>query len=467
MKKILFPLFVLVFSTTLLAQSGQPDAEYLLLRRSYTINSDGSMDVRFRKEIKLLRNRAVTAYALNGETFIEYNPQFETLTINECYTLLPDGSRVEPRQSAYVDQLPSHCADCSRLNNIREMAIIHTGLEEGCTVVLDYTLHRQTTRLWEHFDMMQRYPVKHYEVIVNGEMWRNERNIPQDDWSAQPYAVKPTRYEIDVQLGELPQWTGERWLANATNVDTLADMPQMERAEAVCRWVRDNVVCHHGLDLARLDYAITPAATVYADNCGTPADVVAMTTAMLNRVGIDATLVRDSTVNNIAESFRIEVIIDKIHYCINPFSRQTWTPVGAAVDDNAPLVIDSTLAYHPQEMADGYSRITLPADEGTMNINPALLVPSRNIPVAVKPCDESYRYTIELPRKTDLVGGKQEVSYSVDGVGSIEITVKQKGRKLIVSRHIVITCDEVDMEHYAEFRHMMQEWKRGREFFVK
>ena len=63
-----------------------PDAEYNLIRRTYTLNEDGSMDIRYRKELKLLRNRAITAYADKGETFIEYNPAFEELTINECYT---------------------------------------------------------------------------------------------------------------------------------------------------------------------------------------------------------------------------------------------------------------------------------------------------------------------------------------------------------------------------------------------
>ena len=105
MKKILFSLIVLAFAPTLRAQSVQPDAEYLLIRRTYTTYDDGSMDVRFRKEIKLLRNRAINAYALNGETFIEYNPLFELLTINECHTLLPDGRKVTPRESAYIEQL--------------------------------------------------------------------------------------------------------------------------------------------------------------------------------------------------------------------------------------------------------------------------------------------------------------------------------------------------------------------------
>ena len=465
MKKILFALIVLIFSTTLLAQ--QPDAEYLLLRRTYTTNSDGSMDVGFRKEIRLLRNRTITAYALNGETFIEYNPQFELLTVNECYTLLPDGSRVSPRESAYVEQLPSHCADCGRLNNIREMAIIHTGLEEGCVVVLDYTLHRQTNRLYEHFDMMQRYPVKHYEVIVNGKKIRDERNIPQDDWSAQPYAVKPTRYEVDIRLGDLPTWESERWVANATDVDTFASLPPMERAEAVCRWVHDNVVCRHGLDLSHLDYSIAPVSDVYANNCGTPADCIGLTVALLNRAGLDATLVRDTTVHNIAESFLVEVAIDKIQYRINPFSTKPWTPIGAAVDENEPLVVDSTLAYNPEPMADGYSKITVPTACKAMDINPALLAPSRNVPVAVTPCDERYQYTIELPRKTEMVDGKKEVAYSIDSVGSIEVSVRQKGRKIVVSRHIVINCDEVDMEHYAAFRRMMQDWQTGSEIFVK
>lgn len=228
MKKILFSLFVFVISTPLLAQSSQPDAEYLLLRRTYTTNDDGSMDIRFRKEIKLLRNRAVTAYALNGETFIEYNPQSELLTINECYTLTPDGRRVEPRESAYVEQLPSHCADCGRLNHLREMVVVHTGLEEGCTVVLDYTLHRLNSNLYDHFDMMQRYPVRRYEVVVNGQTFREERNIPQDDWSATPYSVKPTNYEVTLLFGDLPQWESDRWITDTYGLYGIDTITRLE-----------------------------------------------------------------------------------------------------------------------------------------------------------------------------------------------------------------------------------------------
>ncbi|MCR5192580.1 MAG: DUF3857 domain-containing protein, partial [Bacteroidales bacterium] len=85
------------------------DAEYNLIRRTYKVNSDGSLDISYRKEIKLIRNRAITAYADKGETFILYNPAIDNLTINESYTIRPDGSRVQTPANAFIDQLPSQC----------------------------------------------------------------------------------------------------------------------------------------------------------------------------------------------------------------------------------------------------------------------------------------------------------------------------------------------------------------------
>ena len=63
-------LFLSFISSTTFAQ----DAEYNLIRRTYKVNNDGSLDISYRKEIKLIRNRAITAYADKGETFILYNP---------------------------------------------------------------------------------------------------------------------------------------------------------------------------------------------------------------------------------------------------------------------------------------------------------------------------------------------------------------------------------------------------------
>ena len=143
------------------------NAEYNLIRRTYTINDNGSIDIRFRKEIKLLRNRAITAYADKGETFILYNPAIDQLTINESYTIRKDGSRVETPQNAFIDQLPSQCENCGRYNGIRERAVIHTALEYDCIIVLDYTIHRKRTYLNEEIILSEDCPIKEYEIIVD------------------------------------------------------------------------------------------------------------------------------------------------------------------------------------------------------------------------------------------------------------------------------------------------------------
>ncbi|MBP5189289.1 MAG: DUF3857 domain-containing protein, partial [Bacteroidales bacterium] len=101
---VLFSVFSSPFSV-----SYAQDAEYNLIRRTYKINSDGTMDISYRKEIKLLRNRAITAYADKGETFILYNPAIDELRINESYTIRKDGSRVQTPANAFIDQLPSQC----------------------------------------------------------------------------------------------------------------------------------------------------------------------------------------------------------------------------------------------------------------------------------------------------------------------------------------------------------------------
>ena len=147
MKKTLFiAALVSLFS---LANAQQPDAIYKLLRYEWTVNADGTSDYHYRHEVQILRNRALTAYADKGETFVVYNPDLEDLTINEVYTLQLDGTRIDMPQNAFIYQLPSECADCGRFNHLRELAMVHTGMELGCTIIVDYTIHRRYNLLRE------------------------------------------------------------------------------------------------------------------------------------------------------------------------------------------------------------------------------------------------------------------------------------------------------------------------------
>jgi len=115
------------------------DAEYLSLSKEYTLNADGSMDYTFVKEQKLNTYRAF--HNLYGETFVTYNPAFQALKVNKCFTVMADGKKVEAPANAFNEVLPSFAAGAPVFNGLREMVITHTGLERGAVVSLDYTLH--------------------------------------------------------------------------------------------------------------------------------------------------------------------------------------------------------------------------------------------------------------------------------------------------------------------------------------
>ena len=292
MKKIILTIITLAVATIAMAQSKQPDAEYNLIRRSYKVNSDSTMELRFHKEIVLLRNRAITAYADKGETFITYNPAFETLTINECYTIRPDGTKVNTPQNAFVLQLPSECANCGRLNDLREMAIVHTALEYNCTIVLDYTLKRRASFLAERFNLNQDCPVKRYEIRYADGHTDVHNNIPQT--VNEPYMPARTDYDIEFQLGAKPTFTAEQSLPDAaTLLSSLKCSDSKEYAAAIRNWVVDYVTLNP-VDLARVNYAMTPAAEVFNSNCGTLLDKTGLLAAMLNQAGFRATIVDNS-----------------------------------------------------------------------------------------------------------------------------------------------------------------------------
>jgi len=147
MKKILpFIFAVLGFSAQLVwAQnknfSADPasDAKYLSLLKEYTLNADGSMDYHYVKELKLISYRAFQS--LYGETFVTYNPAYQKLTINKCFTVMADGKKVDAPSNAFNEILPSFAAGAPPFNGLRDMVITHTGLERGAVIHLDYTIH--------------------------------------------------------------------------------------------------------------------------------------------------------------------------------------------------------------------------------------------------------------------------------------------------------------------------------------
>ena len=144
------------------------EASFRKLYKTYTLNQDGSMEERVYKELKILTHAAMNSKY--GETFIVYNPEFQELRINESYTIQKDGSKVITPANAFVEVLPSFAADAPAYNHLKEMVVVHTGLELGATIVLDYSIKTKASMCGELdiFTMIKELsPIEDFRLTVN------------------------------------------------------------------------------------------------------------------------------------------------------------------------------------------------------------------------------------------------------------------------------------------------------------
>lgn len=136
----------LLLSVVLTAQAA-PEARFGKLSKTYTLHADGSQELRVQKELTLYTHAAMNS--LYGETFIVYNPHYQQLEIHDSYTRQKDGTIVRTPANAFVEVLPSAAANAPAYNRLKEMVVVHTGLELGATICLDYSIKSQAGYLPE------------------------------------------------------------------------------------------------------------------------------------------------------------------------------------------------------------------------------------------------------------------------------------------------------------------------------
>lgn len=128
-------LFVFCVHTGMLSAQ---EAEYIKLSKDFILHEDGSQEFRCNTELKLFTHTAMNS--TYGETFVVYNPDFQELKIHSCYTKQKDGTIIKAPENAFVEVLPRFAADAPAYNQLKEMVIVHTGLDLGCTIYLDYSI---------------------------------------------------------------------------------------------------------------------------------------------------------------------------------------------------------------------------------------------------------------------------------------------------------------------------------------
>lgn len=162
-------LILLAVSCTKPLTDEQKNADSVLLKQTheYTLNSDGSMDYRYYHQRQF--NSYLSFHRLYGETFVVYNPKFQSFKVSKSETTMADGKKVQSPENAFNEVLPFQAADAPAYNHLREMVITHVGLEIGAVVELDYTLHSDagfTPFFAEKQLLNESSPIKELEVTV-------------------------------------------------------------------------------------------------------------------------------------------------------------------------------------------------------------------------------------------------------------------------------------------------------------
>lgn len=488
MKKIVFiaaiiSIFNFQFS---ISRAQQPDAVYKLLRYEWTLNADGSSDFHYRHEVQILRNRALVAYADKGETFVVYNPDLEEVTINEVYTRQLDGTRVDMPQNAYIYQLPEECADCGRFNHIRELAMVHTGMELGCVIVVDYTIHRQYNLLFEDIPLQRECPVENMEVVINypngmdlkwdiignqylsqGGVNRttsftsgtrtlqfsllNRQQAPREPYM--PADIVPTLRIYNSVPNHTPAFDQTAFKGASSAIgQQMTDTDELKNVSAIRDFIIDNI---HLNDIhpSHLGYIHSTPEVTWQTGCGTAIDKAVLLAAILNSEGYRARVIGD----NMDE---VGVFVDTIEYRLDiRHKAQSLEINGKAHDEIEKLEFIGEAQGILDTLEDGFYRLFLDQDHTPLLPSARNLALTRTAPLSSAAYDINIERTYPLEKGLKLLGGDIEQKASYRGIGSVEINIAQKGNSLKVVRRLKIEKTLIPVDDYSKYRQLIALWQ--------
>ena len=315
------------------------EAEFRKLSKTYTLRADGSQEERVQKELTLFTHAAMNS--LYGETFIVYNPDFQKLEIHESYTRQKDGTVIQTPANAFVEVLPAAAANAPAYNRLKEMVVVHTGLELGATIVLDYSIVSKAGYL-PQLDVCcpikELSPIKEFTFQLNvpeGKQVHYELLnasakpvIGQKDgmksftWTLKgvnprPYAYPSGRGVMGqvqaVGSGMMPVFMASTWsqydealknlkaqfqTGDRSVLETklteltqgIKDNPQAVR-NAIARYMTELYQLGRcGVSLREACYRLRPASEVIRSACGTQAELVNLDVALQKAAGLEATV---------------------------------------------------------------------------------------------------------------------------------------------------------------------------------
>ncbi|MEY8609748.1 DUF3857 domain-containing protein [Parabacteroides segnis] len=365
-----------------------PEAEYKKLSKAYILNADGSQEFRYSMELTLFTHTAMNG--TYGESFIVYNPQYQELKINSSYTRQKDGNIVKTPDNAFVEVLPRTAADAPAYNHLKEMVVVHTGLELGATIYLDYTLTSKPGYLPEldiYNELLQTSPVKEYTISLSAPeskplsytlQYNNAKpavttanGMKTVTWKLQNLPASSRDPFVSAANGDVPFLTATTYASNgdalkalyaqftpANDVQLTAIAENLtkgkkndtEKLQAILKHVTENLG-YSRLSLPDAGYKIRSASDVIYSAYGTEAEKTNLLNGLLNAAGIKAETAASYSVNAEPASCGLSAIKELVvianadgkQYIMSPSSNK----MAAAGSNNLTPVISLTKAGTP------------------------------------------------------------------------------------------------------------------------
>lgn len=315
----------------------ESEAEFRKLSKTYTLRADGSQELRVQKELTLFTHAVMNG--LYGETFIVYDPEFQELTIHESYTRQKDGTVIKTPSNALVEVLPSSAANAPAYNHLKEMVVVHTGLELGATIYLDYSIVSKAGYLPELdvcCPVKELSPVKEFIFRLNVPAGKSVRYellnasakpvIAQGNgmksfiWTLKDVAPRPYAYPSGrgnlglvqaVASGMMPVFVASTWpgyteavkylqkqfaVGNTSVVEGkvaeltqgLEGNPQAMRNAIANYMARLYQLGHCNVSLQDAGYRLRPASEVITSAYGTQAELVNLDVTLQRAAGLEA-----------------------------------------------------------------------------------------------------------------------------------------------------------------------------------
>ena len=299
------------------------EAEFGKLHKTYILHTDGSQEMRVQKELTLFTHTAMNR--LYGESFIVYNPEFQELKIHESYTRQKDGNIVKTPENAFVEVLPSAAADAPAYNGLKEMVVVHTGLELGATIYLDYSVITRPGYLpeldvceqIEELSPIREYVLSvsvpenkplHYELL-NGKavpVVKTAGGVKTVTWALKNVQPRPSMLAVSLPAGNVQAIVASTYASKAdalkvikrqfeSNDKEVSELAKRltantqsseQKTKQLTAYVQGLGNCR--LSLSQTGYRLRPVAEVIRSAYGTEAEKAALLAALQQASGIQA-----------------------------------------------------------------------------------------------------------------------------------------------------------------------------------